>query len=170
MSVRNALILPALTCGMMLTLGCDSGGRRNAPPAPIVEQTPAPADDAPEPTEKVDKPDEPTTRPVETQPTAPERDRDSTLPDYLTVLERIHPGRLFKVDAELSGDRRLIIDTRNVKRIRLDRRRLDLTHNRSIALRIDEQGIEWTTRSAVVELQRANDGVWAPVKPIKPGP
>lgn len=61
-----------------------------------------------------------------------------------------------------------MIETRNVQRLHIDRDTSPLDRNRSVALILDGQGLEWLARSKVVEFERSPNGVWMPVKPRKP--
>ena len=90
------------------------------------------------------------------------------IPDFLRIVERMHDNKRASVRARIEKPRRLVLDTDNVTRVRIDRRELELPRGRSITIRIDGQGIEWTPRYDVVELERTAGGVWSPVKPIKP--
>ena len=93
------------------------------------------------------------------EPTEPE------LPEYLTLLDRFDVGQPVRLDVLAAADRRLVIDTRNVRRLRIARDKLPFRHDRSIALILDRQGIEWRADSAVTEFERSANGVWVPVKP-----
>ena len=90
------------------------------------------------------------------------------IPDFLRIVQRTHDDKRASVLARIEKPRRLVLDTDNVTRVRIDRRELELPRNRSITIRIDGQGIEWTPRYDMVELERTAGGVWSPVKPIKP--
>ena len=90
------------------------------------------------------------------------------IPDFLRIVQRTHDDKRASVRARIEKPRRLVLETDNVTRVRIDRRELGLPRSRSITIRIDGQGIEWTPRYDVVELKRTIDGVWSPVKPIKP--
>ena len=72
------------------------------------------------------------------------------------------------VETQREADRRLVIETRNVRRLRIDRQRAELSQRRSVALQIDGQGLEWLARSQVSEFERSVNGEWKPVKPVKP--
>ena len=111
---------------------------------------------------------------------SPETDKDANardveeshpqpkIPDFLRIVQRTHDTKRASVRARIEKPRRLVLDTDNVTRVRIDRRELELPRGRSITIRIDGQGIEWTPRYDVVELERTAGGVWSPVKPIKP--
>lgn len=124
---------------------------------PAVQPTPAPTHDPPSaaPPSNINM-----DQPAESKPPPP----------FLAVVEEINPARRSTVTAELHPPRKLVVNTTNVKRLRLTRERLPLTHSRSIVLRIDDQGIEWTSKHVAIELERSAAGEWTVVKrrPRKP--
>jgi hypothetical protein len=138
----------------------DPGATRSDPEEatePSEPQTP----DIPEPSAP--------TEPEPAAPDAPEQEaEEERIPEYLTVVERFEPLQRAVVRAQLEGQRRIIIETDNVARLRISRHKLDFAARRSIVLRIDGQGIEWTPRYDLVELERSRNGAWSPVRPIKP--
>lgn len=69
-------------------------------------------------------------------------------------------GRPAAVDAQLQAPRALVLDTTNVRRFRITRRNLPIAPGGSIALRVDGQVFEWTTRRAVLELAYTPSGGW----------
>jgi hypothetical protein len=101
----------------------------------------------------------PPAEPRDTEPAEPE------LPEYLTLLERFDRTRAVQLEVLSAAGRRLAIDTHNVRRLRIDRAQLPLQRDRSIALILDGQGIEWRADSKVVEFERSENGVWMPVTP-----
>ncbi len=115
-------------------------GESRQPPPKVAEKPPAPAEPA-EPPE------------------------DPPLPDYLRVVTKIDRMKPFKVAVEKGPPNRLMLDTENVSRIRIDRARFGLAGRKSIVLRLDGQVIEWTARSKVTEFTRTRNGVWRPVRP-----
>ena len=103
-----------------------------------------------------------------TTPPAPTTEPSATTsqpPDYITVVERYDAQKRATVTARPSDGNQLAIETRNVKRLRIDRGRAGLNLQRSVALQLDGQGIEWLARSPVVEFERSINGEWAPVRP-----
>lgn len=107
----------------------------------------------------------PTTRPEPVpidmdEPQQPE----PPLPPYVFVVERIDPHQRGRVRANTVAPNRLELTTDNVRRLRLTRERLPLSRHRSIVLRIDGQGIEWTPKCLAVELQRSPAGAWTVVR------
>jgi hypothetical protein len=70
------------------------------------------------------------------------------------------------VDA--SSPERLVIDTHNVRRILIDRERAPLLLNRSVVLRLDGQGIEWTADSRTRVFERSINGEWGAARERTP--
>ena len=70
----------------------------------------------------------------------------------------------------LSAPNAIDLKTSGVRRIRLLRAEWPQRVTTSIAVRIDEQGIEWTGKRDVLELERSENGDWAVVKPAAPTP
>lgn len=91
-------------------------------------------------------------------------------PHYVSIVEEIKPAQPSKVHARIVSPTKLVLTTENVKRIRVTRQGLPLARNRSIVLRIDDQGIEWTRQYLAVELERSRAGEWTVVRrrPAKP--
>ncbi|MFQ5807054.1 MAG: hypothetical protein ACE5I3_11460 [Phycisphaerae bacterium] len=91
-------------------------------------------------------------------------------PRYLSIVEQINPARRSRVHATVTPPRKLELTTENVSLLRLTREGLPLARNRSIVLRIDGQGIEWTPKYVAVELERSPAGAWTVVRrrPFKP--
>ena len=86
------------------------------------------------------------------------------IPDYVTVLERIEGGSPVRVSGRVTETSRLIIDTRNVRRMRISRSKLAFGRGRSIPLEIDGQVFELRASTGVVEMERSRNGEWSPVK------
>jgi len=124
----------------------------STPPASPPAEKPEPAPQPAEPTEAA------------TDARASEPRPEPELPAYLRVLERFDPDREMDVRIELTPPRRLAIDTRNVRRLWIDRAALPLAHHRSIVLQLDGQGIEWTPQSTTSVFERSVNGVWAPAR------
>lgn len=142
---RAGYVAVVIVCGAVLT---------------ACENQPATTSRAPESrpsttlTEKPVEPDNTTTTPT-TQP---------ALPEWLEIVASFgdEPGAVDIVHAE---GRRLVLDTRAVRRLHIDRARLPLHRDRSIVLILDGQGIEWRANSTVDLFERSENGVWTPVKP-----
>ena len=105
--------------------------------------------------------EEPASVPVETQPVDPE------LPEYLAVSGRFDARAAIGVQVMKAEGHRVALETQNVQRLHIDRGRLPVRQDRSIALILDGQGIEWLASSPVTEFERSENGVWAPVKPVR---
>jgi len=86
-------------------------------------------------------------------------------PDYVSVVDRYRPSAPASVRAATERGNRLVIETRNVKRLRIERSKAPLDPDRSIALELDGQGIEWLRYSQVTEFERSTNGDWKPVRP-----
>ena len=86
------------------------------------------------------------------------------IPDYVTVLERIEGDSPVRVSGRVTDTSRLIIDTRNVRRMRISRSKLAFARGRSIPLEIDGKVFELRAGTAVVEMERSRNGEWSPVK------
>ena len=178
--VRRLVIWTAgCTLALLPMVGCASAPRRNepAPPPPVVEpETPTdespPLPVAPAPM-KPSEPSQPAGPPAATRPpeqappVEPPEEAPPPLPHYIRVLERFDNTEPAQVQYELVPPRRLLIETRNVSRLRILRNELPLAIHRSIVLRLDDQGIEWTRSSTATVFERSVNGVWSPLKPTK---
>ena len=87
------------------------------------------------------------------------------LPEYLEVLARFEGQKAAMVKIEDASGHRLALDTRNVRRLRIERDQLPLERDRSIVLILDDQGMGWRADSKVVEFERTDNGRWIPVDP-----
>lgn len=85
-------------------------------------------------------------------------------PDYIVVLERFTADRPYRLDARIEQDTRLVIRTDNIKRLQIRRAHSGLSPSRSVAILIDQQGIEWVARLDAVELERSVNGAWRPAE------
>ncbi|MCK4341148.1 MAG: hypothetical protein KAY37_05420 [Phycisphaerae bacterium] len=104
---------------------------------------------------------QPETEPPATQPAEPK------LPDYLAIINRIEADEAVDVRIVTAADRKLMLETRNVRRLHIDRAQVPVDKDRSIVLVLDGQVLEWRANSKVVEFERTPAGVWIPVKPEK---
>lgn len=102
------------------------------------------------------------------QPDTPPK--DPPLPKYIRVLERDDPKSAIAISAAADRPDTLELKTTNVQRFRIDRRELAAPSGRSIALRLDDQVIEWTARYSVLEFARDEQGFWQIVdrQPARP--
>ena len=157
----------ALAVGLMLVLAwvvcCDSSRPSSQPAAPDNgaelpkgAATSAPASSSP----AADAGAQP--------PHADDADQQPKLPDYLKIVERHDASEPGHVDFRITSRRRLEIETRNVRRLRIERSLLPMDTDGSIVLRLDGQGIEWTARSTTVEFERSANGAWTPVREQEP--
>lgn len=90
------------------------------------------------------------------------------LPDYITIVQREQSDATARVDFELSGTDRLTLSTANVKRLRITRENSPLEKRRSVAIRIDGRGIEWTPKRQTLLLEHTPTGDWVAVDESKP--
>lgn len=112
----------------------------------------------------------PASQPAASQPAATQPAQvEPELPEYLTIVERIEPQERATAEARVEPGNRLVIETRNVRRLRVERDKVPLNLRRSIALELDTQGIEWLARSTAVEFERSVNGEWTAVKPEPAG-
>lgn len=86
------------------------------------------------------------------------------MPPYIVRTIALDANKPIKLQAETRAPSTLTLDTRNLQRIRISRAGLPLARNRSVAIVIDNQGIEWTTRTDIIELERSPAGVWSVLK------
>lgn len=143
-------------CGWVILIGmltaCDT-----APPA-------APREPQSRPTTTTAPPPATAQTPTSSQP--PEtRPQEPQPPKYLTVLDKYRRGEPITLNVQDGPGRRLSIDTRNVRRLRIDRDNLPFDGRRTIILQLDGQGFEWLARSGVEVFERSDVGEWRPVQP-----
>lgn len=117
----------------------------------------------------------PATAPASTQPD--KSDEPNKLVVTVSSPEDPQPGwlvieQLEKADTPatavgiIAGPRKLIVETDNVKRIKILLAKAGLPINKSVVLRIDNQGIEITgRRGPVAVFERSLQGVWSGAKP-----
>lgn len=129
-----------------------------APPAAAPQPTPTP-----EPAGETMHPatQEPAPRPAEATTKPSSKPDGIVLPPYIVRTIAIDATRPFRLQAETRDPSTLRLETNNLRRVRISRIGLPLARNRSVAIVIDNQGIEWTTRSDVIELERSAAGVWS---------
>ncbi len=132
-----------------------------APAAPPSRSTIDPLDPPPPPRQ----PPAANLRPVAEPPAtfaesgAPD-DPNEDFPAGITVLESIQRSDPTSVSLERDVENRVIVVTRNVRRLRLQRSAMNVAADRRAVLRIDNQGFEWTTDVPVLELERSRGGEW----------
>lgn len=93
------------------------------------------------------------------------RAAEPELPEYVTIVRLWNLEEPTQARVQTEGDERLIIETENVRRIRIARELLPLSRHRSIALLLDGQPFEWTVGSKVSEFEQNGSGVWHAVQP-----
>jgi hypothetical protein len=76
------------------------------------------------------------------------------------ILERLQALRPSNVRSRLEQPGRLWLNTENVRRMRIERGRLDLTARGSLSLQVDGQSFEWLASAPVLELERSAGGYW----------
>ena len=143
--------------------------RTEQPHADVAEVTERPREPVPPaetPTSESGSPPQPAPSINVDHPEAPE----PPTPHYVAVAEEIKPAEPSKIRATIVSPTKLVIETDNVKRLRVTREGTVLSRNRSVALRVDGQGIEWTRDYIAVELERSPAGEWTVVRrrPAKP--
>ena len=139
---------------LALSAGCDSG--------------PPPADRRPQtrPTPSGEPPPAPTTTSAPVTRAVPEpAATEPEPPEWVTILARFDPHERARVRVHTEAGNQLVLETRNVQRLRIDRDLVPLDHRRSISLQLDGQGIEWRVKSEVCEFERTVNGEWQAVKP-----
>ena len=164
--------LVALGAALSVLAGCNDGAssRGEIQPSPthddpspaVIESKPAPHES--QPADAIKPPEEPQSDKPQPEPPQDATAKSPPIPDYLTVLERIDDHAPATATGQTLGRSRLVIDTRNVKRIRITRSKLSFAHGRSIPLRIDGQVFEMKASSDVVELERSRNGEWSSPK------
>jgi hypothetical protein len=98
------------------------------------------------------------------------RAEEPELPEYIRVMERFRADEPADVQVEITSPTRLVIRTRNVRKLWIDRDRLPMETGQSLVLQLDGQGIEWTARSKVRQFERSANGDWSGTRPEPPQP
>ncbi len=119
-------------------------------------------------------PQSPVTRPTELSPTTrmelkePGRcvvlihDLSEPQKDWLVIEEMTRSGEPASATGHVVKPRTVIVETHNVRAIRIELAKAGLPTNRPVILRIDKQGIEITGRyGPVARLERSLQGVWS---------
>ncbi len=104
----------------------------------------------------------PATQPATTRAAESGEASRPTRPEFVTIVERFEALQSARVTGGVSGGR-VVLETDNVRVLRIDRRKLPFARSRSVPLLLDGQGIEMTGKSDVVELVRTRNGQWTPV-------
>lgn len=90
--------------------------------------------------------------------------RPADIPDFVLVLERFSNDKPFSIDVRVDDMQRVTLRTTNIKRLQIRRAGSGLSQTRSVAISIDQQGIEWTPKLDAVELERSINGAWRPAE------
>ncbi len=170
----NSITLVVLGVGLSVLVGCNDGASNRAElqPSPTqddsitapTESTPAPQQSQPtDAAEPIEEPQKKQAVEQQAKPAPEETAKPPPIPDYLTVLERVDDHAAVNVTGQTLGRSRLVIETRNVQRLRIRRDKLAFAPGRSIALRLDDQVFELRSRTDLVEMQRSRNGEWSPV-------
>ncbi len=173
---RNRLALLAAGLLAFALAGCESPSPRapaSPPPQPTTQSPPpAPAEQRPAEVRPAAQPPAPSRLPAQGDPpvvSAPQPDAPPAPPSpeeppkYVRILERERSDASASLDATARGNAVVRLETNNVKRLRLIRDELPFRATRSVAVRIDQQGIEWSPRHAWIELERSRSGEWTVV-------
>jgi hypothetical protein len=75
-------------------------------------------------------------------------------------LQKIDVTAPISVNASTAQHYRLMVETRNVQKMRFDRDRIDFAAGRSIALLLDNQAFEVQSDTLSVEFERSRNGEW----------
>jgi hypothetical protein len=158
--IRQAILcLAACVC----ITGCRQASRAPGPPMsePATPDVPAPAPPSEEP------PPAPPPTTSETTLSAPGRVvvlvRDPSEPQrgWLIIEEIEKAGQPASAVGTVVGPRKLAVETKNVRALRIDLPRAGMPSSRSIVLRIDHQVIEITGRyGSVARFERSLQGFW----------
>ncbi|MBP9025854.1 MAG: hypothetical protein KBH81_06890, partial [Phycisphaerae bacterium] len=103
--------------------------------APLTSPEPAtapsaPATAVPEPQETPETPPAAAIEPAPAVPPEAPKPAEPELPPYIRVVERFRPSEPALVHLDDSSPERLVIETRNVRRLWIDRERAPLVTNR----------------------------------------
>jgi len=170
----------ALPAFLALLAGCEGSARRTSPaaapdetpaapltsPEPVIAPSAPPAAGA-EPQETPETPPAAAIEPAPARPPEAPKPAEPELPPYIRVVERFRPSEPALVHLDDSSPERLVVETRNVRRLWIDRERAPLVTNRSVVLRLDGQGIEWTGDSRTREFEKSVNGEWGPARERK---
>lgn len=115
----------------------------------------------------------PSSGPATTQSTATTKPADDAddpkLPPFIKILERSGTGPA-RIEVIVDGDQRITLKTTNVAKFRITRKESPLAKDRSVALRIDTVGVEWTRARQTLILQRTSTGDWLSEEEVEKKP
>jgi hypothetical protein len=157
-----AALIGAIVAALLVAwlINSPRGATKIAPPPAVAPaSSPSKVADTPPP---VTEP-EPAPKPASAPPLP-------QLPPYLEIVDSL-AGVTPKIDSTLTSPNAIDLTTAGVRRIRLLRSQWPRRVTTSIAVRIDGQGIEWTGKRDVLELERSDNGDWAirsPATPVRP--
>lgn len=146
------------------------------PVAPATATQPAESAPASEPTPAESQPDSQPDSAAASQPQSAPASDESEKPEPLkppAFVTRFEAGTATatpQIESQISAPGTVTLRTANVRRLTLTRSALPFEARGSVALRVDDQGIEWTRRSAVLELERRSSGEWVVIKPATSQP
>jgi len=155
------LLLETTLAGFLF--GCERPQRVGPPPAESSQAKP-------EPPPSATGPSVPSAHPPRIYVHLTPRTDEPDLPDYVRVLARFRPDEPPDVRIEITSPTRLVVRTRNVRKLWIDRDRLPMETGQSLVLQLDGQGIEWTAGSTVREFERSINGDWTGTPPEPPQP
>lgn len=148
-------------CGAVAAGGCNNGQTEPEVRVRETQSRPATTTSAPATSPR----SAPTTTLPPREPLHEPRFEKPTLPEYISLLETAHAPRKSDVRVSVSPPARLEIETENVRRLRIDRHKLPFPPGRSIALRLDGQAFELTSRTGSVDFERSPTGEWKAIEP-----
>lgn len=134
---------------------------RHTEPQPATASAPTNPESAPPPEHSKPQPED---RHADIAVTEKKPGEAAEPPEYIVVLERFTTDRSYQLEARSEAETRLTIRTDNIKRLQIRRSGSGLSAARSIAILIDNQGIEWVSRLEAVELERSINGAWRPIE------
>lgn len=144
-------IVAALLVVWLINRPSDTAHDAPSMPAPAAKPLPAPVEPPPAATQPANEP----------VPVLPE------LPPYLEIVDSLAAATP-RIESTVSAPNAIDLKTVGVRRLRLLRSEWPHRVTTSIAVRIDGQGIEWTGKRDVLELERSDNGDWAILPPAAP--
>jgi hypothetical protein len=153
-----------LLAGVLCCARSESPAVQTAQPREGAAPQPAPPGEQEQPSGRPATADEATTDPAQPIDMDVPEEPQPEMPPYVEIVEQIKPAEPTFVNAEIVSPTKLVIETDNVRVLRITREGVPLARNRSIVLRIDDQGIEWTRKYIAVELERSPAGEWTVVR------
>lgn len=148
-SHMRTLLIPLAALCLWGMIGCDSS--RQAPRAPETAPSRPAAVDEPSavPPIEPNDPNDPNLAFGEPPP-----------PDFLLIIDRYEAHQPARAQVLTAAGDRLKLDTTNVRRLRIDRKKAPLAQRGSIALQLDDQVFEWTADRPIAVFERSQNGRW----------